>query len=106
MRSHDATGKGCNTTAEDHASPASLLHCRDAELREQKGRAAVCAPCLLEVVDGDVGDGLDARIAERGAGVVEEDHRCAESGCYRAVEPVDLKKSKCIGEEAERNEYV
>jgi hypothetical protein len=92
MRSYDTPGKARNATAEDHSSPASLLHRRDAELRQQKGRAAVCAPCLLEVVDGDVGDGLDAGFAEGGASVVEEDRRCTKRGCYLAVEPADLNK--------------
>lgn len=68
-----------------------LLHCRDTQLGQQKGRVAVRAPRLLEVVYGDVGDGLDAGFAERGAGVVEEDCRLAESGCHSGVETVNLK---------------
>jgi len=91
MWTHDTAREARNTTAEDHSSPAFLLHCRDTQLGQQKGRAAVRAPRLLEVVYGDVGDGLDAGFAERGTGVVEENCRLAESGCHSGVETVNLK---------------
>ena len=93
MRPHDTACEAGNTTAEDHSSPACLLHGRNTELRQQKGRPAVRAPCLLEVVDGDVGDGLDAGLAEGGACIVEEDRGRSESGFYGGVETADLQMS-------------
>lgn len=52
VRPHHAPSKARNAAAEDHSSPPFLLHGRYTELRQQKGRAAICAPCPLEVIDG------------------------------------------------------
>lgn len=90
MRPYNATREPGHTTAEDDSPPAFLLHSRHAQLRQQKGRATVRAPCLLKVVDGDVGYGFNAGLTERGTSVVKEDGGRAKSRCYGRVEATDL----------------
>lgn len=91
MRPNYTTSEACNTTAENHSSPAHLLHGWDTQLRQQKRRPTVRAPRIFKVLDGNVRDGLDARFAQGGAGVVEEDGWRPETGCHGGVEFADLE---------------
>ena len=90
MRSHNTTRKAGNATAEDDSAPALLLHGRHAQLGKEKRRSTIRAPRILEVVHGDICDGLDAGFAKGGSRVVEEDCGRAESGRHSGVQAADL----------------
>ena len=92
MRPNYTTSKAGNTTAENHSSPALLLHGRDTQLRQQKCRPAVRAPRIFKVLNGDVGDGFDAGFAKGGASVVEEDGGRPERGRHFELKPADLER--------------
>lgn len=89
MGSNDAAHKGGHAGAEHDPPVPGLLHGREAELREEVGGPAVCAPRGLELLNGDFGRGFDA-VLEGQAGVVEEDGRVAQRGRDLPVEFADL----------------
>lgn len=77
MRPHDPAGEPRHAGAKDYAPEPLLLHRGHAQLRQEKGRSTVGAPCRLEFFHGDILDGLEHAFADD-AGVVEEDRRRAQ----------------------------
>lgn len=90
MRPHQPPNKPRHTTTEHHPPQPLRLHSRKAQLRKQESGTAVRAPRGLEGLDGDVGGGGYAGVAEGGAGVVEEDGGVGEGVCDLGVEAADL----------------
>jgi hypothetical protein len=90
MRSNNPARDPRDTAHKHHSTPSLLLHGRDAQLREQVRGAAVDAPRLLEVLDGNVGNGLHAAATAHGAGVVDQDGGCADRIDYDGMHGADL----------------
>jgi hypothetical protein len=78
MRSDDSTRDTCHTAHKDHPPPSLPLHIRHAQLRKQVRRTTINAPCLLEVVNRHISDGLHAEMATRGTGIVDKYRGWAE----------------------------
>ena len=96
MRPYNTAREASNTTAEDHSSPALRLHGRHTQLRQEECRPTISAPCILEIVDGNICNGLDPGFAEGGAGVVEENGGCPEGGRDCGVEAADLDRKRRV----------
>ena len=78
MRPNNTACKSCDTRAENHPSPPILNHTRQAQLREQERCPAICPPRHFKVLDADLADVFDTRLAEGEARVVEQDGRVTE----------------------------
>lgn len=79
MRSNRTTRKAGNTTTENDPPPARLLHCRHTKLRQQIRAPTIGAPRLLEILNTDLPDLLDAGFPQTRAGIVEQNSRMAHT---------------------------
>jgi hypothetical protein len=94
MRPNNAPRERRKTRTKHHPPPTLPLHRRQAQLREQKRRPAVCSPCRLERFHADVLDRLGARIAPVRARIVEQYRGRAETLGDFFVEPTGLEMER------------
>jgi hypothetical protein len=93
MWADNTTVETSHARAEDHSSPSSIFHLRQAQLGHEKCRAAVGTPGMLELLDTDFGDRLDAAFQYE-TSVIEEDSWVSQAFHYLSMKCANLVSSE------------